>query len=80
MLRQKVERNSVEGADCDALERGEEKGRCQEWLSGDFPSDPVAKTLHSQGKGSIPGQGTRPHLLQPRVPMLKLKPSTQPNK
>ena len=25
MLRQKVERNSVEGADCDALERGKKK-------------------------------------------------------
>ena len=34
---------------------------------GDFPGDPVAKTLGCQcrGLGSIPGQGNRPHVLQP---------------
>ena len=36
---------------------------------GDFPGDPVAKTLHSQstwGLNSIPGQGTRSHMPQLR--------------
>ena len=34
-----------------------------------LPSGPVAKTLHSQcrGLGSVPGLGTRSHLLQLRV-------------
>ena len=35
--------------------------------------DPVAKTRHSQcrGLGSIPGQGTRSHMMQPNVPTAK---------
>ena len=41
----------------------------------DFPGGPVAKTLGSQcrGLGSIPGQGTRSHILQLRVHTLQLK-------
>ena len=37
-------------------------------LGRDFPGGPVAKTLCSQckGLGSIPGQGTRAHMLQLR--------------
>ena len=35
---------------------------------GHFPGGPVAKTSYFQcrGPGSIPGQGTRSHMLQPR--------------
>ena len=35
----------------------------------DFPSGPMAKTLHSQCSrlGSIPGQGTRSHMLQLKI-------------
>ena len=41
----------------------------------DFPSKPLVKTLPSNAGavGSIPGQGTRPHMLQPRVCMPQLK-------
>ena len=44
--------------------------------SPDFPGDPVAKTLNSQCRepGSIPGQGTRPHIPQLRVHMPQLTP------
>ena len=43
--------------------------------SADFPGDPISKTLCPQGRGpsSIPGQGTRSHMLQLRVLMLHLK-------
>ena len=38
--------------------------------SGGLPSGPVAKTLCSQHRslGSIPGQETRPHVLQLKTP------------
>ena len=41
----------------------------------DFPGGPVAKTSFSNagGLGSIPGRGTRFHMLQLRVHMLWLK-------
>ena len=40
----------------------------------DFPSGPAAKTPHSQRRRpEIPGQGTRSHILQLRVHVLKLK-------
>ena len=44
-------------------------------MSYDFPGGPVAKTSHSQckGPGSTPGQGTKSHMPQLRVPMLILK-------
>ena len=56
----------------------------------DFPGGPVAKTLHSQfrGWGSIPGQGTRSHMPQLKVPTCHNKdqrfhvpprPTKQPN-
>ena len=49
----------------------------QEMPLKDFPGGPVAKTLHSQSRGlsSIPGQGTRSHMLQllVRVHMPQLK-------
>ena len=35
-------------------------------MVGDFPGGPVAKTPNTGGLGSIPGQGTRPHMLQLR--------------
>ena len=38
-----------------------------------FPGPSVAKTLRSQCPGSIPGQGTRPHMPQLRVWMLQQK-------
>ena len=40
-----------------------------------FPSGPVARTPHSQckGTGSIPGQGTRSHMLELGVYMPQLK-------
>ena len=38
-----------------------------------FPGGPVAKTPHSRGLGSIPGQGTRSRVLQLRVCMSQLK-------
>ena len=40
-----------------------------------FPGGLVAETPHSQcrGPGSIPGQGTRPHMPKLRVCMLQLK-------
>ena len=36
---------------------------------GDFPGDPMAKTLHSQYKGPRfdPGQGTTAHVLQLKI-------------
>ena len=39
-------------------------------MCGDFPAGPVAKTLsfHCRGPGSIPGQGTRSHMLQLKIP------------
>ena len=42
---------------------------------GYFPGGPVAKTLHSQcrGLGSVPGQGTRSHVLQLRIHTLQQK-------
>ena len=49
------------------------QGKTEIWilwnhLIGDFPGGPVAKTLssHCRGPGSIPGQGTRSHMLQLR--------------
>ena len=38
-----------------------------------FPGSPLAKTLHSQCRGldSVPGQGTRFHLIQLRPGMAK---------
>jgi len=42
----------------------------KEWL-WDIPGGPVAKTVHPQCRG--PGQGTRSHMMQLRVPMLQLK-------
>ena len=41
----------------------------------DFPGGPVAKTpcFQSRGPGSIPGQGTRSHMLELRVHMPQLK-------
>ena len=42
----------------------------------DSSGGPVARTPHSPkagGLGSIPGQGTRSHMLQPRVHMPQLK-------
>ena len=44
-------------------------------LGRDFPCGPVAKTPRSQcrGPGLIPGQGTRSHLPQLRVPMPQLR-------
>ena len=43
--------------------------------SWEFPGGPVAKTpcCQCRGLGSIPGQGTRSHMLQLRVPVPKLK-------
>ena len=43
---------------------------CSKPCHGDFPGGPVAKTPHSQCRGldSIPGQGTRFHRLQLRIP------------
>ena len=45
----------------------------------DFPGGPVAKTLCSQGRalGSIPGQGTRSHMLQLRPCMPQVKPGKE---
>ena len=43
---------------------------------GGFPGGPVAGRLHAadaEGPGSIPGQGTRSHMLQLRVAMPQLK-------
>ena len=37
------------------------KERELEWIEGDFPGSPGAKTLPSQYRGLIPGQGTRYH-------------------
>ena len=48
----------------------------REALTGDFPGGPggVAKTLpNAGGTSSIPGQGIRFHMPQPRVYMLQLK-------
>ena len=44
-------------------------------MAKDFPDAPVAKTPHSHCRslGLIPGQGTRFHILQPRVLMPQLK-------
>ena len=44
----------------------------------DFAGGPMAMTLRSQSKGPslIPDQGTRSHMLQLRVCMLQLRPST----
>ena len=41
----------------------------------DFPGGPMVKTHapNEGGPGSIPGQGTRSHVLQPRVHMLPRK-------
>lgn len=39
----------------------------------DFAGGPVAKTPNSGCQGWIPGQATRSHMLQLRVPMLQLK-------
>ena len=39
----------------------------------DFPGGPVAKTPRSKGLGSVPGQGTRSHVVQLGVCMLQLK-------
>ena len=42
----------------------------------DFPGGPVAKTLHFQYKGawvSIPGQGTRSHMPQLKIPYGAMK-------
>ena len=46
---------------------------CQRPLLGDVPDGPVAKTPNAGGPGSIPGQGTRFHVLQLRVHMPELK-------
>lgn len=64
MLRQKVERNSVEGADCDALERGKKKEGVKngclgtslviQWLRHHTPD--------TEGPVLIPSQGTRSHM------------------
>ena len=35
-------------------------------MVGDFHGGPVAKIPNTGGLGSIPGQGTRPHMLQLR--------------
>ena len=45
------------------------------WRNWDFPGSPVVKTSHFQCKGqdSTPGQGTRSHMPQLTVHMLKLK-------
>ena len=47
----------------------------------DFPDGPVAKTPCSQcrGPGLIPGQGTRSHMLQLKIPHAATNP-VQPNK
>ena len=40
----------------------------------DFPCGPIAKILHSQCRGvpsSIPGQGTRSHMPQLKIPCAK---------
>ena len=44
----------------------------------DFPGGPVAKTQHSQWgvPGSIPGQGTRPHMPQLRILHAQLRSDT----
>ena len=44
-------------------------------VEGGFPRGPVAKTLASsaRGPGSIPGQGTRSHMPQLTVHMLRLR-------
>ena len=41
----------------------------------DFPGGPVAKTSHSQYRSlcSIPGQGTRSHILQLQIPRVAMK-------
>ena len=51
-------------------------------MSRDFPGGPVAKTLCSNagGPGSIPGQGTRSHMLQIRACMPHLKMPQAPGK
>ena len=55
-----------------ATSEGEASGRV---FSQDLPGGPVAKTLHSQcrGLGSIPRQGTRSHMLQPKIPHAETK-------
>ena len=49
------------------------KEQIQEGHSWDFPGGPVAKTPRSQCPGSIPGQGTRFHMMQLGVRMLQVK-------
>ena len=45
----------------------------RKFLFQDSSGGPVAKTPHSQCRGFIPGQGTRPHMLHLRVQMSELK-------
>lgn len=45
------------------------------YASGDFPSSPVAKTpaSHAGSPGSVPGRGTRAHILQLKIPHVATK-------
>ena len=55
--------------------RDQQRKEFQEGESRDFPGGPVAKSPRSQcrGPGSIPGLGTRSHMLQLRVHIPQLK-------
>ena len=55
-----------------ATSEGEASGRM---FSQDLPGGPGTKTPHSQcrGQGSIPRQGTRSHMLQPKILHAKTK-------
>ena len=44
------------------------EGRPSKPHEGAFPGGPVAKTLSVRGLGLIPGQGTRTHMLQVKIP------------
>ena len=45
------------------------------YASGDFPCSPVAKTPapHAGSPGSVPGRGTRAHILQLKIPHVATK-------
>ena len=51
------------------------QGREESGRRGHFPGGPVANTPSSQcrGPGSIPGQGTRPHIQQLKIPHAKIQ-------
>ena len=49
----------------------------ENWLkiknSRDFPAGPVAKTPHFPVPGLIPGEGTRSHISQLKIPLAAIK-------